>query len=70
MKPSDTPAYGSAQIGTTLPCDLPALATNGAATSMTYSKHQPWKGHWPPKVVDDSAPYGFPKGDLITNSGN
>ena len=43
--------------------------TTKAATSET-KKVQPWKGHWPPKKVDTSAPYGFRKGETIINSGN
>lgn len=41
-----------------------------ATTATKTAKAQPWKSHWPPKVVDKTAPYGFRKGEAIINSGN
>lgn len=34
------------------------------------AKSQPWKAFWPPRAIDNTAPYGFRKGETIVNSGN
>ncbi|KAI5363851.1 hypothetical protein Slin15195_G095090 [Septoria linicola] len=48
----------------------PNKTPTSKAPSSQPKKTQPWKGHWPPKKIDTSAPYGFRKGETIINSGN